>query len=540
MRLPLSRALPTLVATVLAAALAPIASSAQASPYVPLTDPAYEDLELLVSTGAGGDLILGQKPYSEATFARAAGEARKASGGLQPLRIQEAIARILRRFGAMTNGAERRPEVVVLRSIGAEATWAGSPLRPMQAERTHSSELDADLAPLLQHNGGRILADGGTIGAEALLDLALGRNLAAQLAPRLSLSDARGSADEARVTLLDAYARAVLGNFAIEGGRVHRSHGHARTYGPVLSENARGFDLVRASMDRPARLPWIFRHLGPASFAFGAAYMGRNQDTPGSWLFTYEGAIKPHPNLEWGFILLNHQGGEGSPEATTWERIRDLLFLEERRFLPFSALPRISDKVLGGDLALLIPGVGATVYVEWMTTDDHNFFTEPATGLWHNAAWTGGVRVMGLGKDARTDVWVEGSHAGVLAYTHHQFTSGMALDRRVLGSPLGPLATGWEGGLRWTGPENVIQAVGAWERYSGDTWVDKGSIRVRTADNPDEIRLRATADWTRTSDGATGLRTQVKLGYEHVTRFNFTDQSRNNFLVQVSAGYVWN
>ena len=85
---------------------------------------------------------------------------------------------------------------------------------------------------------------------------------------------------------------------------------------------------------------------------------------------------------------------------------------------------------------------------------------------------------------------------------------------------------------------------GAWERYAGDEYAD-GPDRpdtdwIRAADNPDEIRLRALVDWTRRSDGITGLRTSVKLGYEYVTRFNFTDENRSNFLVQVSAGYVWN
>lgn len=503
----------------------------QAAPYVALSDPAYAALEALVASGLVREVVMGQRPFTRRTFALAALEARSVLSGRggAPHRLRQVLDRLESRFPVQDSTRAALEEFFV------QGTWADSPHRDVSLHIPGSAEqIDADLAPLLQGNQGVELADGLTGSVVASARWALGPHLAGSVRPRLWQAGGSGA------TLDEAYARAVFSNLALVLGRSPVVHGNARSYGPALSGNARGFDLVRASMDHPARLPWIFRHLGPSSFAFGAAYMGRNQDTPGSWLFTYEGAIKPHPNLEWGFILLNHQGGEGAPEATFWERMRDLLFLEERRFLPFSALPLISDKVLGGDLALVIPALGTKVYVEMMTTDDHNFFTEPATGLWHNAAWTGGVRVMGLGEDARTDVWVEGSHAGVLAYTHYQFTSGMTLDRRVLGSPLGPLGTGWEGGLRWSGSENVLQFVGTWERYAGDTYHSEGAIRVRTADNPDEIRLRATADWTRTSNGATGLRTQVKLGYEHVTRFNFTDQSRNNFLVQVSAGYVWN
>lgn len=509
----------------------------QAAPYVALSDPAYRDLEVLVALGLVRREVLGQRPYTRRTFARAVLEARGANSGREAAshRLRQLLERLESRFPVPDTARAGLDE------FAGHVTWARSRHRDISLHIPGSiDQIDADLAPLLQGNQGVELADGWTGSVVASARWALGPHLAGGVRPRLWLTGPGDPPRGSGTTLDEAYVRAVFSNLALVLGRSSVLHGHARSYGPVLSGNARGFDQVRASMEHPTRLPWIFRHLGPSSFAFGAAYMGKSQDTPGSWLFTYEGAVKPHPNLEWGFILLNHQGGEGSPEATFWERIRDLLFLEERRFLPFSALPLISDKVLGGDLALVIPAMGTKLYVEMMTTDDHNFFTEPATGLWHNAAWTGGVRVMGLGADARTDVWLEGSHAGVLAYTHYQFTSGMTLDGRVLGSPLGPLGSGWEGGLRWTGPRNVFQFVGAWERYAGDTYHHEGAVRVRTADNPDEIRLRALVDWTRTSDSATGLRTQVKLGYEHVIRFDFTDQNRNNFLVQVSAGYVWN
>jgi len=57
------------------------------------------------------------------------------------------------------------------------------------------------------------------------------------------------------------------------------------------------------------------------------------------------------------------------------------------------------------------------------------------------------------------------------------------------------------------------------------------------ADNPDEIRKRITAEWTRFPDH-TGLRTTLRLGYEHVTRFNFTEENRSNFLVQFKLDYL--
>ena len=60
----------------------------------------------------------------------------------------------------------------------------------------------------------------------------------------------------------------------------------------------------------------------------------------------------------------------------------------------------------------------------------------------------------------------------------------------------------------------------------------------RVADNPDETRLRLTTEWSGPGP-AEDLEATVRLGYEHVTRFNYTDSNRSNFFVQLMAGYRW-
>jgi hypothetical protein len=224
--------------------------------------------------------------------------------------------------------------------------------------------------------------------------------------------------------------------------------------------------------------------------------------------------------------------------------VRDILFLLNRR--PLRIFPAVggefSDKMLGLDARLTIPSRGLELYAEMATTDDHNMFAAAREALWDEAAWTVGLRLVGLGAEGRTDAWAEVGRNGIRPYTHHQFTSGLAVDRRVLGSPLGPLGTGFEGGLDWTGLRDRWSVAAAWERYQGDTYYDpqddEGLRFVRIADNPDEIRVRTTLDWIRET-ARPGVRITVRLGYEHVTRFDFTDRNRSNFLVQVGVGYVW-
>lgn len=525
----------------LGAMVGPRALWAQASPYVPVGDPAYRDLDALVVRGLVGGLVLGQRPYSRLTFARAAEAVRGAPGATA--RDREAAARLQARFSGEAEspapdtaaGAERPRGYAAIREIATHAAAADAPPRGIRTQL--KSGVDADVNPLLQRNQGRVLADGWTWAGEGTAEAAAGR-VAVSVRPRAWVA---GGVAEA--TLAHAYARAVLGNLSVEAGRNALVHGHGVEGGVALSGNARALDLLRVSMERPGRLPWILRALGPAAFSATVADMGRDQDTPGSKLVVLQGSVRPHANLELGGAVLNHQGGGVGPDVGFFERLRDALLLVKRR--PFYLLPASdvhSDKAVAVDARLTLPGPGVEAWVEVLTTDDHDLFYKTADqALWNDAAWTGGARVLGLGAEGRLDLWVEASRVGLLPYTHHEFTSGMAVDRRILGNPLGPLGTGFAGGVRWNAPDATLSFSGAWERYSGDTYrnPDDGlSRRYRVADNPDEIRVRAVADWTR-GDGGAGLRWGARVGWERVTRFALGSQSRTNAVAQTWVGWGW-
>lgn len=536
--------------------LLPRAASAQATPYVPPLDPAYRDVEALVSAGLVRGLVLGQRPWSRLAFARAAVEARgrgEAGGiALEP-RFAEALARLGSRFQediarlCAPGGepcAEPRASARV-RGLAADVSWADSPLRAVPTGYDTASRIDADIAPLIQRNLGRKLADGGTVAVLASGDITLGSRFAASLGPRvwLGVQHPDGQTDLS-VQLEHGYLHGLLGNLSVDLGRGHAPRGAARDYAVAVSSNARGLDMVRVSMERPARLPWLLRHLGPARFAAWAGDLGRDRDNPGSKLIVLEGALQPHPDLELGATLQNQQFGEGIPPAGWADRVRDVLGILPRWWWGnLDGVGEISDKAMAFDARVRIPSQGLELYAEVLTTDDHNIFLGWREALWNDAAWAWGGRLTGWGPGGRLDARLEAGRVGVRPYSHHQFTSGTTLDRRVIGSPLGPLGAGVSGALAWNGTGDVVEVGAAWERYSGDRyqkpegpgWAQR---LVRVEDNPDEIRLRATLDWER-APRVRGLRTSVRLGYERVTRFAFTDQSRSNFLAQVGVGWSW-
>jgi len=514
-------------------------AAAQATAYVPALDPAYADLDVLMSAGLVRDVMAGERPYSRAAFRRFVEEAgRRLETDPGSPRLAEALERLTRRFAADADGRPSTP--VRPTPVRVDLVAARSPYRAMRGGEA-PSHLDASLNPLLQRNQGRIYDDGATAALEAGLDLEAG-HMAGSFVPRAYLGVPRGPGGaHAEANVLSAYARAVVGPVALDVGRNNVTLGFGLDGGPMLSNNARGLDMVRLAADRPVRLPGPLSALGLWQASMAVADMGNDRDVPGAKLTVMRLSGRPSRYVEFGVNYLNLQGGEGAPAASFGERLRDLfLFWQDGGYL------RISDKVAGADLRISVPQARSALYVNFLTTDDRGRFQQPAGGYWEDAIWLVGAEALGLGADGRTDVHVEWRHIGPRPHTHHQFTSGMTVDDRVFGDPLGPNAVGVTGGVDWTGPDARVRVTGAWERYSGDDFywalIPGGGPWdfdwYRRADNPDEVRARLMVEYLRFA-GWRELETSVRLGYEHVTRFAYTDANRNNVLARLSLRYLW-
>jgi hypothetical protein len=528
----------------------PAQALGQATPYVPVDDPAYADLDALVDAGWVQGAPLGERPWSRLTVARYLREARArvaADTARAPApRFVEALGRLEQWFAPELRvlctgepGCAPLGRGARVRTVGADGTWADSRARsiPTSYDWANSDYIDAELNPLLDRNLGRALADGSTLGVEGVLDVEALGPLAAQLHPRVWALDPRDGDARADATLVDGYARVLAGNFVVEAGRNHVAVGHARDAGPALSHNARGLDLVRISLDRPARLPGKLAALGSLTASALIADMGGGADTPHSKLVVFDGVLRPHRLLELTAVLMNHQGGENSPPASLVERLQDI-------FLIFPQGATISDKVIGAGAALVIPSARARLYADVLTTDDHNLFTaETGEALGSEAVWVGGARVTGLGRDGRLDVWAEGRKAGVRPHTHHQFTSGLTLDGQLIGDPLGPLARSLAGGVEWRGSVHTLSLAFSAERFNGGDHYDEidGDGRfswTRTSDVPDERRRRVTLELTR--DAAPGrIGFGARAGFERVSTFGFTPGRRSNGMLQLRVERRW-
>lgn len=536
------------IALVVSIGLTPAAVVAQASPLVPVLDPAYHDLDALAGVGLVRDLLAGQRPYSRMTFARYVLEAEsrmaaEAAGPGRKARFAEALGRLRTRFSpeysALCAGETSCAEPAngfAVRSIRSDATWADSPNRPAYTAYNDEPRIDADINPLLQSDEGRHFVDGGTGAVEATVEGQLGRSLALQVSPRATLMSPTDLESEADLGIRALNIRGVIGNLAVEVGRSAIFHGQGRIGGPVLSANSPNLDLVRIQTERPFRLPSVLGLLGPMSASAFLADMGEDRHIPNAKLFVMEVSARPSPYFEFGGTLANVQAGQGGPEATFGDRLRDSflwLFLWDGR-------PNISDKIAAVDSRLTLPGSGLSAYLEATTTDINFKRTET---LWDEAVWTAGLDLVGRGPEGRLDMWLEGRRTGVRPHTHHQYESGVTVNRLIVGDPGGPMSLSWQGGVTWNGDVQTLAVSGAWERYSGDVYRNNGRTDTefrwnKISDEPDEIRLRGMAEWSHRPNrlGVTGA---VRLGVERVQRFAFSTTTRSNLLLQARVGYAW-
>lgn len=507
----------------------------RATAYVPVLDPAYADVELLAAADLVATLAAGEAPHSRAAFARWAAEAaeRAASLGRPALRprVAEALARLRRRFP--------QPAPVALRDAQVDLWLAQSPYRPLGPGA--AGEIDGLLNPILQRNQGRKIADGWTVSAEFAAEAESGR-FAASLRPRAWLHAVRGgesASASVSATFHSAYARLVQGPLALEAGRNSVTMGYGRDGGPLLSGNARGFDMIRLATERPVRLPGRLRGWGQWRASALLARMGADRDVPGSWLSAFRLSNRPGRTVELGLVYVNLQGGDGAPDGTLGERAIDV-------FLPFlGGVIELSDKVAGIDVLVTVPSIRTHFFMNFVATDLRANRDQALRAFWQDAIWAFGARAYGLGSQGRLDVWADAKSAGPLPHTHHQYTSGLTLDGRVLGDPLGPNARGVSVGFAWTASAWKAEASVAQERWSADEWTLAGAFEgdprpwvwTKTAEFPSEVRRRLTLEWRREPEpGRIAL--GVRAAYERAANFAFAGRNRNNFAVRVQARWA--
>ena len=519
-----------LVPVLLAVALAlPPRGAAQASAHLQPLDPVHRDLDRLAAWGLIDTILVGQRPYSRAQAARLTARALRGRARLpaeSPLApaANRALARLTGRLAPELEaiGVLLPLDEIPLRTeVRVDAGWTDSPGRTIPDNQLGTTA--AILNPLRAYDLGRSARAGTSAGVELAVAGTAGSRVAGSVRTRAELVAPEGGDTDVLLDLATASGRVLLGNVALTVGREHVVWGQSPRGGLVLSTNPGALLAASIANEFPAALPGPLGVLGPARVQLLFADLGTEaQRFAHTTLFGARASILPSPRLELGAQLLVQSGGEGAPSQSLRDRLLDYLFLPDvfsKREL------EASNKLAALDARLRVPEArGLELWVE-MAIDDIDI-DRFRSMMWEDGSWSVGARIERLDAEGRLALRLEGEHTGLRMYEHFQFTSGLTLAGRLLGSELGPNANAGTLGLDWElGDEDALLLEGTVERRSVDPYrliAGTPYYFARTDILPAETRWRARAAWERrTVEGRFDLR--VETGYERVEGFAFTE-----------------
>ncbi len=521
--------------------LLPLPVAGQASVHLQPLDAVHRNLDRLAAWGLIDTVLIGQRPYSRAQAARLTVRAvrgRSRLGDQSPVapaadralaRLKDRLAPELARLGVTT---ERAGDAPLLGEARLDATWTDSPPRDVPSNQVGTSA--ARINPLHAYELGRFLGEGTTLGLEIEIARSLGGWIAGTVRPRAQLAVPPEGGSEATVELQAGHARLLLGNAAITLGRDHVVWGQAPRGGLVLSPNPGSLLLLSLTTEHPVVLPGPFAWFGPSRYQLFLADLGTEaQRYAHSKLFGWRLSFLPHRRLEMGVQFLVESGGDGAPEASLGERILDHLFFPDlftkREFL-------FSNKVAGLDVRLRVPEAhGLEVWVELAIDDiDVRRFRSM---LWEDGSWNVGVRFARVDPAGTLGLRIEAQHIGIRMYEHGDFTSGLTVERQLIGSALGPDANGVTLGVDWEADaRNDLFLEGSVERRSNDPYeliVGTPFYFARLGIRPKELRWRVRAAWEHRPESGELWSLRLEGGYEYAKHFAFSrGDIRHNLLVR--------
>jgi hypothetical protein len=333
-----------------------------------------------------------------------------------------------------------------------------------------------------------------------------------------------------------------LGNLAIDAGRQYLVWGQGREVGLIDSNNSPALDLVQLSNEDAARLPWVFRRLGPGRYALFVADLGSQQNFPHALFIGYKLSFAPTSSFEMGGVVYTKEGGEGAPGASLSARLTDLFpFLDRSAYnnrIGFGGNFEFSHHYAGVDARWRLPHTnGATAYAE-VTLNDFDT-RRLGSVMWEDAAHVFGVSLPQSTMRRPFSTSFEYHHTGLRYYEHQTYTSGQTLRETLTGDPLGPDATGSYATLEWQPTSrHTLQLELAIERLSNDQYtVVPVFTFVRTEGRPKERRQRAMLRWV-SEPMPHNVNVLAGLGVERETNFDFVvGQNRLDGLAQV--GLQW-
>lgn len=530
----------------------PDASPAIPAATVPVTDAATALVEQLLTLVPVRGAITGQRPYAVREVARlaAAVEAElarrdrgRAAAGGEPGRAAgrpayEARAAAIAAALRATYGVAPTPATTVrLRAL--DFVWAhgvGSGEAPRAVPTTNGVNIgliDARTLPPLDLRHGRPAVQGAVGSVETAHALGVGGWLALVAQPRVSAvaeraPDGAGGAavrTGLRIAPQRLFARAVVRNVAVQAGLDEWRWGQGGAGGTFVSASAPPLRTVSVGSDTAFALPGVLRGAGRWRAALAVADLGRSQNFPHARLAFYKVSLAPSPRVELGGGVMSQFNGRGAPQMSPYQVAIDLApyigWLDKG-----SDLGR-SNKIAAFDARVRAPG-WAGFTAAWEANLDDMDFRRFWGILRDDATHTLDLRWARLRADGSLALALTGQRTGIRMYQHTPFVSGVTYQRRIIGTPLGPHATGLGAELTWRPrPFDALTLEVAAEGRDASLYrtlvdgADAQNFRFDLVESrPVERRLRLAVSAARATVGP-GIALDARLGIERAGNYAF-------------------
>lgn len=485
--------------------LALLASTAHASPTIPLDDPVYERLAILRAEGRIPLYLGGIRPITEHDAQRLlllAGEPEDPT--LPPVSLNQLwfnpTRRVTARFGLFSD--EQRP--------------FSTPDRPL--------DIFGGVEVSCEHQEGRPCGQGGGVVLE--LDSAAGWGHWISAYTRLQFLaganqwDVRGALDR-------GYINGQVGPVALLVGRDVLALGPGVHTQLIWGDNPAPLDQVRIQTSHPLKIPRI-----PVTVS--ALYaVGRLRDPQ-----TYHGTLVTlarlelaiADQLELGAQQLLQLGGDGAIQYGFWDFLGEHFTRTGGNNGAGGSNRRDSlDATYTNKWAR-----GLRIYYELAFED---FRKHVGDMFLYDCDHLVGFEMAALTRAGRHGFVVEVQHNGPFSQVHTYFKTGMTNAGRVVGSPLGPDSWSVYASARIDLQRASFWPWVEWARAASDLYdaIDFGPINL-VAHRPSEDRWRIGA--RSRVPLPPGLTVDIGVVYQHVTTYAFTPgATRDNGGVE--AALVW-
>jgi len=492
--------------------------------------------------------VLGQRPLSRGEISRLLrGASMNPLAARSPAR--EMLIRLRREFPAQEGLKSGEPQGV------DDVRFGGAFLEDERStfpDENGVGRLDAIKQPLTEGRNGRTYRpDGGTFWMRSRHTVPASEKLVFGVAPEFlirfggSEDGAATSADsvgidqegfETEFAFRSLYGRIQFGPAVVQLGRDALAFGPTPDGGLLMSTNARPLDMASLTSESSFRLPWIFRHLGPSRWFVGMAYLGQDRVLPKSGLAVLRASFRPHRLAEIGFSESLMMLGKGAPTDGFWQYAWE--------FFPAGRVGTdtdLADHRFGIDVRLHAWPGHATLLGEVLVDDARTGHYDDVT------ARRFGIYLPAIGPKGRWQLNAEYLHLPAVIYRHGRWTTGYALDGRLLGNELGPDARGARLRLNRTGErgqETIIEM--AWDARDHDQWEQEVSPDdprnfediFRVVDRPTETRWRGRIglDWILSPE----ISWQPSVTVERVLNSNYEEGvDRTGVLAELSFRYAF-